>query len=250
MNRTNGVPGVLNPQSPIPLYRQLADILADRIRSGEYPVATRIPSENALSATFGIGRPTARQATDYLIRKGMLIRRRGSGTYVQDSLNEVDLFSLGGTLSAFQKEGLNVSTKIDQPVSLIQTDEAADNPFSGNHAFFLSRISRVDGVPVLLEEMYLSTVLFPDIDAIDLTDKSISNVVEDAYYLKPTGGRQNFRVVLPGPERGLLLGISDNTPVLLVKRFLHFPRMENGIYAELFCLTDRFVFSQTLGGYE
>jgi GntR family transcriptional regulator len=106
----------------------------------------------------------------------------------------------------------------------------------------------VDDKPVLLEEMYLSTVLFPDIDTIELAGKSISQVVEDVYYQKPSGGKQTFCVAVPGSERGPQLGISGKSPTLLVKRFLDFPRMENGIYAELYCLTDRFVFFQTLGG--
>jgi GntR family transcriptional regulator len=241
-------PGALNPQSPIPLYRQLADILVDRIRSGEYPVASRIPSENVLSETYGIGRPTARQATDYLIRKGLLLRKRGSGTYVQAPTSEVDLLSLGGTLSAFQKEGIEIQTRLNGSAKMIQIPKEADNPFSGGNAFFLSRISSVEGSPVLLEEMLFSPVLFPGIDAMDLTGKSISRIVEEAYYLKPSGGKQTFRVATPGPERGLRLGISGKAPVLLVKRYLHFPRMENGIYSELYCLTDRFAFSQNIGG--
>jgi GntR family transcriptional regulator len=250
MNYSDSAPGALNPQSPIPLYRQLADILTVRIRSGEYPVDSRIPSENDLSATYGIGRPTARQATEHLIRKGLLLRKRGSGTYVREKVNEVDLFSLGGTSSAFQKEGIDIQTRLNGTARRIHMPKEADHPFSGSHVYFLSRITSVDGEPVLLEEMFFSTVLFSGFDEMDLSGKSISRVVEEVYYLKPSGGKQNFSIGIPGPERALRLGISEKTPILLVKRFLHFPRMENGIYAELYCLTDRFVFSQTLGGHE
>jgi GntR family transcriptional regulator len=246
---TNGSPGyILNPQSPIPLYRQLADILAARIRSGEYPVATRIPSENSLSAAYGIGRPTARQATEYLIRRGLLIRKRGSGTYVQAKSSEVNLFSLGGTLSAFQKEGIDVSTRLSGPARKLFIANDEENPLAGKEACFISRISAVDEKPVLLEEMFLSTELFPGIDNMVLEGKSISRIVEDRYYLKPSGGKQTFCVTEAGKERGGHLGISGRTPVLQVKRFLDFPRMECGIYAALYCVTDRFVFSQTLGG--
>jgi GntR family transcriptional regulator len=250
MNFNKTADGALNPQSPIPLYRQLADILATRIRNGEYPVASRIPSENALSETYGIGRPTARQATDHLIRKGLLIRKRGSGTYVQARSNDVDLFSLGGTLSAFQNEGIDVATRLNGPVRRIQVPEDADNPFSGETAYYLSRISSVDGNPILLEEMFLSPVLFPGIDAVDLAGKSVSRSVEEVFFLKPTGGKQTFRVVDPSSEQCRQLRIPGSEKLLQVKRFLHFPRMDNGIYAEIYCLTDRFVFSQTLGGVE
>jgi GntR family transcriptional regulator len=248
MNTKEPLPGALNHQSPIPLYRQLADILSEMIRKGRYPVQGRIPSENQLAATYGIGRPTARQATEYLIRKGLLVRKRGSGTYVQEITNDIDLFSLGGTLSAFQKEGIDIQSRFNGKIKRIHIPDEADNPFSGLYAFFLSRISSVAGTPLLLEEMYISTMLFPGMDAMDLSGKSISRVVEEVYYMKPTGGKQTFRVAKPGPHRGLQLGIDEKEPVLQVKRFINFPQAENGIYSELFCLTDRFVFSQNLGG--
>ena len=241
------IPTALNPQSPIPLYRQLADILSAKIRCGGYLVASRIPSENSLAAEFGIGRPTVRQATDYLIRKGLLLRKRGSGTYVCARTKEVDLFSLGGTLSAFQSKGIDVDIRIRENIKLIDVPDGADNPFSGQNAFFLSRVSSVEGVPLLLEEMYLSAFLFPGIGAMDLYGRSISRIVEENYYMQPSGGKQTFSIGSPGSERALQLGISPETSVLVVKRSLHFPQMPNGIYAELFCITDRFAFSQNLG---
>jgi len=96
---------MLNSRSPIPLYRQLTDILLSKIRSGEYPQGERIPSEHELAETFGIGRPTARQATEQLVRNGILIRKRGSGTFVQSEQKEVDLFSFAGTMASFHKKG-------------------------------------------------------------------------------------------------------------------------------------------------
>lgn len=240
-------PKTLNPQSPIPLYRQLAEILAAKIRNGEYQVASRIPSENHMAAEFGIGRPTVRQATDFLIRKGLLLRRRGSGTYVCARTKDVDLFSLGGTLSAFESKGIDVDIRIRKNIKLIDIPEDADNPFSGQSAYFFSRVSSVDGVPLLLEEMYLSAFLFPGIGDMDLSGRSISRIVDEIYYMQPSSGKQTFSIRAPGAERALQLGVSADTSVLVVKRFLHFPKGTNGIYAELFCITDRFAFSQNLG---
>ena len=55
---------MLNPNSPIPLYHQLAEILQNRIRSGVYPPGEMIPSEIGLAKQYGIGRPTVRQAME------------------------------------------------------------------------------------------------------------------------------------------------------------------------------------------
>src|SRR5256885_6292679 len=46
-------------------------------------VGTAIPSERQLSADLGVSRLTVRAALDDLAREGYLVRRRGSGTFVQ-----------------------------------------------------------------------------------------------------------------------------------------------------------------------
>src|SRR5213082_4217382 len=46
-------------------------------------VGTAIPSGRQLSADLGVSRLTVRAALDELAREGYLVRRRGSGTYVQ-----------------------------------------------------------------------------------------------------------------------------------------------------------------------
>src|SRR6185437_63395 len=46
-------------------------------------VGTAIPSERQLSADLGVSRLTVRAALDDLAREGYLVRRRGSGTYIQ-----------------------------------------------------------------------------------------------------------------------------------------------------------------------
>jgi len=244
---------MLNPQSPIPLYHQLADLLLAGIRAGEYLPGSRIPSEHRLAAAHGIGRPTARQAIDLLVRKRILVRRRGSGTFVREEQKEVDLFSLAGTISSFHRKGISVTTHILRKTRLEAAVGAAtgadpENPFSGRKAYFLSRLSRVEETPVLIEDIYLHPVLFAGIDAIDMAGRSLSQIVDEGYYMRPTSGKQNFRIGYLDGERALSLDVSPATPVLMVKRFLHFPQAENAIYSELYCRTDEFVFSQTIGG--
>ncbi len=241
---------MLNTQSPIPLYRQLADLLTARIREGEYLPGSRIPSEHQLAATFSIGRPTARHAIDQLVRKGLLERRRGSGTFVCEAQQEVDLFSLDGTSASFRKGGLSVETRIITPVRLFSDFDDPGNPFTGRTAFYLSRLTQVDETPVLIENLYLDPTLFAGIEKIDLEGRSLSAIAEDQYYLRPTGGKQSFDIGYPDNQCRQYLGLSPETPVLLVKRFLHFPQAANGVFCRLWCRTDQFVFTQNIGGLQ
>jgi GntR family transcriptional regulator len=219
------------------------------IRAGEYENGARIPSEHQLAAAYGIGRPTVRQAIDVLVRRRMLERRRGSGTYVRlDQPHAIDLFSLAGTTSAFQRRGLKVSGRMLKPMARRKVPVNPDNPFAGGLAYTCSRLSRVEDAPVLIEDLYLHPTLFDGIDAVPLEGRSVAAVVAERYYLRPTGGKQNFRIGhLQGP-RARQLDLTPDAPVLVVNRWLHFPGVENAVYADLYCRTDRFVFSQTIGG--
>jgi GntR family transcriptional regulator len=246
MGENSKLTEALDPLSPIPLYRQLADILAERIRKGAYPPGTPIPSEHRLAAAYGIGRPTARQATDTLVRRGILVRRRGAGTFVREAAREVDLFSLGGTMASFKKQGVAIETQILHPMSLVAIDGESANPFRGARAYYFSRLSRVDGVPVLMEDIYLHPELFSGIEAIDLKAGSLSMAVEERFDLRPTGGRQTFRIEYPDSRQRGKLGIGGEMPILAVRRILHFSRAQGAVYSELSCRTDRFDFAQTL----
>ena len=239
---------MLNPQSPIPLYHQLADILLQEIRSGAYPDGSRIPAEQRLAARYQIGRPTVRQAIDLLVRKGLLKRKRGSGTFVCSNKQEIGLFSLDGTLSAFYKKGVSVTTRILSKMRLKKVGQESDNPFSGGKAYFFSRLTRVERVPVLIEEMYLHPEIFKDIDTVDMKGRSLSEIAAERYYLQPTGGKQNFRIGYPDEYMARHLSVSQDTPILEVHRFLNFPLADNAFFSKFRCRTDRFVFSQVIGG--
>ena len=113
----------------------------------------------------------------------------------------------------------------------------------------LARLSRVENVPVLIEDIYLHETLFAKIDSIDLSGRSLSQIVDENYYMRPKGGKQNFRIGYLTGKKAKSLHVAPDTPILTVKRFLHFEQAKNVIYSELYCRTDKFVFSQTLGDY-
>jgi len=78
--------GRLHKESPVPLYRQLKEILKEAIRRGEFRPGDRLPTEMELCETFGVSRITVRQALNELTSEGFLYRQQGSGTFVNDRI--------------------------------------------------------------------------------------------------------------------------------------------------------------------
>src|SRR6516165_9889803 len=65
-----------------PLFRRIADALADAMARGDYPVGSRLPPEFTLMRMFGASRFTIREALVDLRSRGLVASRRGSGTTV------------------------------------------------------------------------------------------------------------------------------------------------------------------------
>src|ERR1700680_3661668 len=90
-NEPDGVVGsvtsdlTLDRLSPVPLYFQVAQHIEKAIQSGAVGPGTHIDNEIQLAGELGLSRPTMRQALQYLVDKGLLVRRPGVGTRVVQS---------------------------------------------------------------------------------------------------------------------------------------------------------------------
>jgi len=73
------------PMPPIrreSLADQAAQLLLDRIASGEWPVGAKLPGETTLAPQLGVGRSTVREAIRQLAGRGILATRQGAGVFV------------------------------------------------------------------------------------------------------------------------------------------------------------------------
>ena len=72
----------LNPNSGMPIYRQLGTQLRQRIASGELAAGAQLPSVRELSADLKINPLTVAKVFQLLEVDGLVETRRGLGTFV------------------------------------------------------------------------------------------------------------------------------------------------------------------------
>jgi DNA-binding GntR family transcriptional regulator len=92
--------------SPVPLYFQVAQRLEQLIESGDLATGTRLENEIDLADRLGLSRPTMRRAIEYLVDRGLLIRKRGVGTQVVHAKvrRQVELTSLYDDLARTRRD--------------------------------------------------------------------------------------------------------------------------------------------------
>lgn len=157
---TRPLPISLDRASPVPLYFQVAQQIESMIDRGELPPGSRLDNEIQLADQTGLSRPTMRQAIQYLVDKGLLVRKRGVGTQVVHGMvkRPVALSSLYDDLShANQKPATQVLS-----VETVPADDAVAvalrlNP--GHAVVHLERLRSAQGEPLAIMHNWLPTGL-------------------------------------------------------------------------------------------
>ena len=100
-----------------PLYQKIELEIRGKIKSGEYPLNSQIPTENELAQQLGVSRPTIRQALDSLTRHGYLTRVKGKGTFVTEPkvLHDSCRFLMSYQTES-QYKGVSLKTKVIENV--------------------------------------------------------------------------------------------------------------------------------------
>ncbi|MEA2525519.1 MAG: GntR family transcriptional regulator, transcriptional repressor for pyruvate dehydrogenase complex [Thermomicrobiales bacterium] len=94
-DRTSDVPSVTSSAASVPIdarkrAEQVRDRLVQLIREGHLREGEKLPTEPQLSAMFGVGRSSIREAVQSLIGLGVIEMRPGRGAYVRRlSLNDL-----------------------------------------------------------------------------------------------------------------------------------------------------------------
>jgi GntR family transcriptional regulator len=171
----------LERNSPVPLYYQLARSIEEAITSGELAAGDRLENEVSMTRRLGLSRPTARQAIQELVKKGLLVRKRGVGTQVVHSQfsREERLTSLHDDLL---QAGKVPSTRVlDFAVGPLDEDvvEAIDAAELTSAEFLtVRRLRLADEVPLAILTNYLP-VRF-DVSESDLEAKGLYSCLRAA----------------------------------------------------------------------
>lgn len=80
---TTYIRGMIDPSADRAVFRQLADLLRDKIMSGELAPGESLPSELRLAQEYGLSRTTVRQAIGQLRTEGLVTVDRPRGTFVR-----------------------------------------------------------------------------------------------------------------------------------------------------------------------
>jgi GntR family transcriptional regulator len=181
-------------------------------------VGNAIPSERQLSVDLGVSRLTVRAALDDLAREGYVVRRRGSGTYVQQPKIAQEL-----TMTSFSEDmrrrGMTPGSKT---LSLARELAGARlgrllRVSPGEEILVIKRLRLADGETMAIETLHLPAALAPGLEPADLNG-SFYELLRDRFGVAIASGTQAIEPTVTNADESQALGVPLHSPAFLFER--------------------------------
>jgi GntR family transcriptional regulator len=187
-------------------------------------VGQAIPSERQLSADLGVSRLTVRAALDDLVREGLLVRRRGSGTFVSEPKIAQELTMTSFTEDMRRRGMVPGSRTIElktQPAGAWLGRILHVSP--SESLIVIKRLRLADHETMAIETLHVRASLVPNLSAEDLEDHSFYALLTERYGLDIVGGHQTIEPTVTNEEESELLGVPLHSPAFLFERTTRSP---------------------------
>ena len=206
----------LDNLSTKPLYAQLAAQIESLIRSGDLKAGELLPSEPELCGALGISRSTVRLALAHLEEEGLLVRRRGKGTYVSNPKLLRPLSRLCSFTQQMAELGVQSTSKMLDFAVLDGDDEELPPGFTGK-TFKIVRLRLTDGRPFMADTAFVPAHIAPALTGGALEGRSLYDVVQEMTGLAPYRAHETYEAVKLTCEEAQLLE-AESRAAFLVKR--------------------------------
>lgn len=202
-------------QDARPIYRKIADGMAEAMATGSAPGDTHLPSERVMAQGLGVSRVTLRKALDRLVAEGLLLRRQGARTAVAQRLEKA-LSALTGFSEELRARGIDPGERwINRAIVAPTPVEAmALDLTSGERVARLERVRLADGAPIAIERAAVPATILPDAGLVEGSLYAALTRVGAA----PVRGMQRIRAGIMDRAEATLLEASPGAPILIVER--------------------------------
>ena len=153
----------------LPVYLQIAELLARQIKAGYWREGERLPTEAELADRLNVAVGTLRKSLALLAEQGVLERVQGSGTYVKNSDSSQRIYELF-RLELTRGPGLPTAhilgvSRQARPEHVPPLGAGADQA-----VWCVRRLRFLSQVPVALEEIWFDGALCPQLEPEELGD--------------------------------------------------------------------------------
>ena len=212
----------LNPNSSIPLYRQLAKDLIKKIESSVYQPGEKIPSIRELARQYDVSNITVVRALEELRQHQYVYSVHGKGYFVSHHrVIQKYMPTQDGFSDMAEKEGLKPSSivlrkeiqragqEIGEVLGISQQSEVV----------VLERVRLINGLPLCIQVSYLPHELCPGILDYDFKQFSLYTILREKYQIQMAKSQYTIQAGLAERRELEHLQLESPAAILLVQHW-------------------------------
>jgi GntR family transcriptional regulator len=205
----------------LPAYKQIQSAIAKRLERGLLRPGDLVDSERELARIHGVSLMTARHALTALEREGMVVRRRGAGTFVAPP--KIHFNKLMSYTEQMGSRSLTAESKI-LFAKIIDNEEEATARLSlppKSRVLKLERLRHAAGEPFALETCYLSAAQFSGLLSAQLHKESLFSTLERDYGVELGYSDEEVDATTADPRTAELLNLPKRGPLLRIRQVIY-----------------------------
>jgi DNA-binding GntR family transcriptional regulator len=242
------LPLQVDRNSPVPLYFQAAQYLERLIESGDLATGARLENEVDLADQFGLSRPTMRRAIEYLVNRGLLVRKRGVGTQVVHAKvrRQVELTSLYDDLAKTRRTpGTKVLSFAIEPAR--DTLALELGIAEGTDVYVFERLRYAESAPLALMRNHVPAYLVR-LTSADLEVRGLYELLR-ANGINPRIAKQSIGARAATATEARALGEAKGAPLLTMERAAYDDQGRAVEHGNHIYRASRYSFDLTLTGW-
>jgi GntR family transcriptional regulator len=207
-----------------PLYQQIKVLILQSLQGGEWKPGETIPSEMDLAARFRVSQGTVRKAIDELAAENLVVRRQGKGTFVATHAEQQVQYRFLRLLpdsGDTTREGPAERSIIECKRQRAPADIArALGLRSGDAVLQVRRVLAFQGVPTILEDLWLPAAPFKGLTAerLDAYRGPMYALFETEFGVRMVRAEEKIRAIAASAPATELLSVKPGAPLLSVER--------------------------------
>lgn len=194
-------------------YEEIAKDIKQKIENGTYKPNEKLPQEMEMCKQYNASRITIREAMNLLVHQGLIMKRRGSGTFVKnimEDLSDKDTIAKSYQFGGFSKDciGHEISSDIHN-LSVINPPEHVASQLkisTSDFTYYICRTRLIDKKPIVVEYTYMPINVISGI-TMDVLKGSIYDYIENKLKLKIKSAHRTARASLPTADEKKWLDI-------------------------------------------
>jgi GntR family transcriptional regulator len=221
----NAGPGATPAFSP--LYQQIKVLILQSLQGGEWKPGEAIPSEMDLAVRFRVSQGTVRKAIDELAADNLLVRRQGKGTFVATHAAQHVQYRFlrllpdsGDTTTEGPAERRIIECKKQRAPADIAR---ALGLRSGDAVLQVRRVLAFQGVPTILEDLWLPAAPFKGLTAerLDTYRGPMYALFETEFGVRMVRAEEKIRALAAVAPATGILDVPAGAPLLSVERIAY-----------------------------